>query len=67
MKKRGAPETRSTLLNPGDICGHSTVGAIDRVRLLTSRDRLKNIQLVKIQPRSSDKFNFEFTPIVEEF
>ncbi|MBE9046000.1 ABC transporter substrate-binding protein [Pleurocapsales cyanobacterium LEGE 10410] len=52
---------RQNLANPN----LSTTGVEGRVSFLPSGDRLSDIQLVKIQPGSGDRFDFEFTPIVE--
>ncbi|WP_216595621.1 bifunctional serine/threonine-protein kinase/ABC transporter substrate-binding protein [Myxosarcina sp. GI1] len=41
----------------------SALGACDRVRFLPSGDRLKAIELVKIQPQDNSIFKYEFLPI----
>ena len=44
-----------------------TSGASDEIRFFPSGDRLKPIELVKIQPSVSNSFNYEFTPLVSMF
>jgi branched-chain amino acid transport system substrate-binding protein len=44
----------------------STPGACDQIRFFPSGDRLKPIDLVKIQPSDRHSFSYEFTPIVSE-
>lgn len=42
----------------------STPGACDQIHFLPSGDRLKAVELVKIQPSDRNSFSYEFTPIV---
>ncbi|MGF1541759.1 MAG: hypothetical protein ACFCU5_15145 [Pleurocapsa sp.] len=53
---------QKTLSNPN----FSTPGACDQIRFFPSGDRLKLIELVKIQPSDLHSFSYEFTPIVSE-
>ena len=44
----------------------STFGACNQIRFFPSGDRLKPIELVKIQPSSNNSFRYEFTPLTSE-
>ena len=44
----------------------SVLGACNQVRFLPSGDRLKPMELVKIQPSDRHSFSYEFTPLVNK-
>ncbi len=62
-----AIELRPTRLGVQKVLSNpnfSTLGACDQINFLPSGDRLKPIELVKIQPSERNSFSYEFTPII---
>ena len=61
-----AIEERPTRLGVQQVLSNpnfSTLGACDQIRFLPSGDRLKPIELVKIQPSDRSSFSYEFSPV----
>ncbi len=64
-----AIELRPTRLGVQKVLSNpnfSTLGACDQINFLPSGDRLKPIELVKIQPSVRNPFSDEFTPLVSQ-
>ena len=64
-----AIERNSTRLGVQKVLSHpnfSTLGVCNQIHFLPSGDRLKPIELVKIQPSDRNSFSYEFTPIASE-
>ena len=64
-----AIERSPTRLGVQKVLSHpnfSILGACDQIRFLPSGDRLKPIELVKIQPSKRNSFSYEFTPFVSQ-